>query len=351
MSKTVLVTGADGQDGSLMVDHILKTTDYEVWGTVHSPRIAHGYLSEALNNARFQIIGLDITDQQKVSNLVSVVRPDYYLNFAAQTNVFLSKEIPDHTFQANYLAVVYALKALEVQSMYKEVRFFNAGSSEEFSPADYFPQNEKHPRRSNNPYGISKVLSHALIEQYRSEGFFAIQPYLYNHIGPRSNQKFLPKKVARYIALMRLTWNPKDPYQGPCLQVGNLETTRDWADAQEVVEAIWLALNADTPKDYVISSGQSTSVKNLIDNTFEISGQDVGADWIDNKFITRNHGSVLVETLPDLIRPSEEVALLGDASVIHTDLKWKACKPLYSTMQGMVQAELGYMLDRMHKRK
>ena len=356
MNKKVIVTGVQGQDGSLMVDYLMNKTDYEIYGfgvpTV--PRFSSvDNISQHFMDPRFSFIPLDITNKAHMDQIIAYVKPDYYINFAAQTNVVLSKEKPEETLHVNYFPVLNALDTL--YKVKKDCRYFNAGSSEEFSPAEVFPQNENCKRRFNNPYGISKTLAHHAVEDYRQLGMFAIQPYLYNHIGPRSNPSFFPAKLANFVAAYRVQQDINTPFDPAKpiitnLQVGNINAVRDWTAAEEVIEAIWLALSADVPKDYVIASGKGTSVKKLIEAAIapEIENSkswiDGPSDWYKDTFFLGN--VPFIRSVPEFFRPEEDVPLVGDSTLISNDLGWKASKPVESIIETMINKEI----DRLGKR-
>jgi GDPmannose 4,6-dehydratase len=261
MEKKIIITGVTGQDGSNMVRYLLKNTDYELFGTTRRLSVKNHDNIKDVSNNRFKLIMLDITDQQSINTNVKKIKPDYIINFAAQSFVGESWNTPIHTFTTNTLSVMYFLEA--IREYCPKCRFYSAGSSEEFGDVAYSPQDIHHPLRPRSPYGASKCAARHIVKVYReSYNLFAIHCILFNHEGVRRGKEFVTRKITSNIA--RIKKEIMDGKKVKPFQLGNIYAKRDWSDSEDFVEAVWLMLNMDTPREYVLSSNETHSVKEFV---------------------------------------------------------------------------------------
>lgn len=326
--KTVIITGVSGQDGSLMSDYLLETTPYNIVGgarrlAVHN----HKNVNHLRGHPRFTLVNFDLTDSHSIDKLIAELKPDYFINFAAQSFVKASWDFPAQTLDANTKAIIHILEA--IRKNHPACRFYNAGSSEEFGEVQYTPQDEKHPLCPQSPYGASKASARQYVRVYRkSYNLFAIQGWLFNHEGVRRGKEFVTRKVTSKI--VELYKSIKAPLGAIVpLELGNLDAVRDWSDAEDMVRAIWLMLNNTEPVEYVVSSDECHSIRELVELAFE--GVGIKGEWVgkgvDEKFVTTLYigqaPTTLVRVNPSFYRPAEVEQLRGDSTRIRTELGWK----------------------------
>lgn len=317
----VLITGVTGQDGSNMADYLLRETDLEIYGAIRrisTPNYIN--INDALQSSRFHIVSMDISDQTSVDNVISTVMPDYCVNFAAQSFVGESWSSPELTIDTNTMGV---LRLLESIRKYKpSCRFYSAGSSEEFGDVLYSPQDINHPIRPRSPYGVSKAAARHIVKVYReSYNIYAIHSILFNHEGKRRGKEFVTRKITNGIAAIKKSLDRGDiPIP---LKLGNIYTYRDWGDSEDFVRGVWMMLNTDTPKEYILATGESHSVKEFIDiacryaNIPDTRWEGEGSNTC---LYSRSHPIMVVD--PKLYRPAEVDILLGDATPMR-ELGWK----------------------------
>lgn len=329
--KTVIITGVSGQDGSLMADYLLKITDYNIIGGARRLAVCnHTNFEHLEGNPRFRAVNFDLTDTHAIDKLIFAIRPDYFINLAAQTFVKSSWDFPVQTWETNTTGVLHILEAIRQHC--PRCRFYNAGSSEEFGNVEYSPQDERHPMRPRSPYGASKVAARQLVKVYReSYNLFAIQSWLFNHEGPRRGKDFVTRKISSkvvdlYKSLKKCRFSPIVP-----LELGNLDAMRDWSDAEDCVRAIWLMLNNTYPKEYVVSSGESHCIREFVELAFEgvgIKGQWVGKGvdeiyrYVSGPIPADKIEGTLVKINPALYRPAEVDHLCGNSARIREELGW-----------------------------
>jgi GDPmannose 4,6-dehydratase len=315
-SRTALVTGLTGQDGSYLAE-LLLAHGYRVCGLVRPDR-PHGArtLPPALQG-RVELHRADLLDGPALAEVVRLVRPDEVYNLAAVTFVPASVREPLAVYEFNVLSAARLLDA--VRSECPEARYFQAGSSEMFGNAAASPQNEDTPFRPRSPYGAAKVAVHHLAAAYRAGfGLFACTGILFNHESPRRGPEFVTRKITRGAARVRLGLDTE-------LRLGSLDARRDWGFAGDYVRAMWLMLQQDRPDDYVIGTGVAHTVEEFVALAFA----RVGLDW-------RQH--VVID--PQFVRPPEAVPLIADASRARERLGWRPELPFADLVHQMVDADL-----------
>jgi len=312
---TALITGITGQDGSYLAD-LLLSKGYEVWGMV---RRSSTETFDRIQHIRdkVKIRQADLLDQLSLIRLIEEVQPDEVYNFAAQSFVPTSWEQPVLTAEFDAVGVTRVLEAIRLVN--PKIKFYQASSSEMFGKVREVPQKETTPFYPRSPYGVAKVYGHFITVNYReSYGLFAVSGILFNHESPRRGLEFVTRKVTDGVARIKLGLSDK-------LFLGNLDAKRDWGYAADYVEAVGLMLQQNEPLDYVISSGQSHSVKELVQIAFSY----VGLDW-------EKH----VKVDPKLVRPAEVDILLGDSSLARKNLGWRPKTAFEGLVKMMVDADL-----------
>ena len=334
MNKKIVVTGVTGQDGSHLVDFLLENTDCHVVGCFRRLSVPnYGNIEHHLNNPRFEKVYFDLTDSESIHNVIEKYKPDYFINVAAQSYVAASWEIPVLTWNINATGVLHILEAIRKHSPH--TRFYNAGTSEEFGDVAFSPQDESHPLRPRSPYGAAKAGARHLVKVYReSYNLYAVQGWLFNHEGERRGEEFVTRKITKGVALLR-SFIDKGKKPLP-LQLGNLDSKRDWGHAKDYIEGIWRMVNQEefnpnfkNPKDYVIATGETRSIREFLEKSFEHaevpfkSSEGVEIDGQRIEYFHPETGDPLVCINPKYFRPAEVEILLGNPAAIEKDLQWE----------------------------
>jgi GDPmannose 4,6-dehydratase len=347
--KTVVITGVTGQDGSHMVDFLLKNTDYVIFGGVRRLSVYNHENIKHIKSDRFYLINFDLTDSHAISRTVEKLQPDYFINFAAQSFVASSWDFARQTWQTNSTAVLDILEAIR---LYKpSCRLYQAGSSEEFGNVQYTPQDENHPLKPRSPYGASKAASRQLVKVYReSYNIYAIQGWLFNHEGTRRGEEFVTRKITKNVARIHRAIKSKEEFQP--LELGNIEAKRDWSDAEDFIEGVWMILNQDkynsnydgTPKEYILSSNETHTIREFAEKAFACAGID--GEWIGEKeheVYLSNDKKVLIQINPKFYRPAEVELLLGDSNKARKELNWEPKISFDKLIEKMVKWDLVYL--------
>jgi GDPmannose 4,6-dehydratase len=327
--KTVVITGVTGQDGSHMVDFLLKNTDYLIFGGVRRLSVYNHENIKHIKSDRFHLINFDLTDSHAIARTVEKLQPDYFINFAAQSFVASSWDFAKQTWATNSTSVLDILEAIR---LYKpSCRLYQAGSSEEFGNVLYSPQDENHPLRPRSPYGASKAASRQLIKVYReSYNLYAIQGWLFNHEGPRRGEEFVTRKITKNVARIYYAIKNKEDFKP--MELGNMDAKRDWSDAEDFIEGVWRMLNQDKynkkydgiPKEYVFSSNETHTIKEFVEKAFSIA--KINGSWIgenEHSMYISDENKILVQVNPKFYRPAEVELLLGNSNKAREDLEWK----------------------------
>jgi GDPmannose 4,6-dehydratase len=322
--KKVLITGVTGQDGSNLVRFLLKNTNHEIYGAVRRISVLNHENICDIVDPRFKIIHLDISDQQSIINNIKTIVPDYVVNFAAQSFVGESWNSPIHTFTTNTLSVMYLLEGIREYN--PSCRFYSAGSSEELGDVDYVPQDLKHPLKPRSPYGASKCAARHLVKVYReSYNLFAIHCILFNHEGIRRGKEFVTRKISSNIARIKYEIDNNLPITP--LELGNINAVRDWSDSEDFVEAVWIMLNQEHPREYVLSSNEIHTVKEFIDLTCQYGNLE-NIEWIIDEenplnTVLKSNENIIVKINSNLYRPAEVDLLYGDSTETRLAIGWE----------------------------
>ena len=325
MSKTALITGITGQDGSYLAELLLKK-DYEVHGlirrasTFNTGRLDHIYADPHTPKNRLHLHHGDLADASALSRLIAKIQPDEIYNLAAQSHVRVSFDCPEYTADIDATGTVRLLEAIREVGL--RPKFYQASSSEMFGKVLEVPQRETTPFYPRSPYGAAKVYSYWITVNYReSYGLFACNGILFNHESPRRGETFVTRKITRAVAHIKAGLQDK-------LYLGNLDAKRDWGYAPEYVEAMWLMLQQEQPDDYVIATNETHSVREFL----EIAFGHAGLDW-----------SKYVELDPRYNRPAEVDLLIGDYAKAKARLGWEPKTRFVDLVRLMVDADVALL--------
>jgi GDPmannose 4,6-dehydratase len=320
VSKTALITGITGQDGSYLAE-LLLSKGYNVHGLVrrsssfNTGRIDGIYQDPHESHRRLFLHYGDLTDGVNLVNLLHTVQPDEVYNLGAMSHVKVSFEMPEYTASTDAVGTVRLLEAIRASGL--NCRFYQASTSEMFG-ASPPPQDENTAFYPRSPYGAAKLYSHWVTVNYREAyGLFGVSGILFNHESPRRGETFVTRKITRAVASIKAGLQD-------CLYLGNLDAVRDWGYAPEYVEGMWRMLQHDEPTDYVLATGSGYTVRDFCQFAFE----HAGLDW--EKYVKHD---------PRYERPREVDALIGDASKAHNLRGWKAEKRAPELARIMVEAD------------
>ena len=336
--KTALITGITGQDGSYLAE-LLLSKGYEVFGVVrrsssfNMDRIQHIYQDPHEDDVRLHLLFGDLCDTSSLNCVLEASRPDEIYNLGAQSHVKVSFEIPEYTAEVTGVGVVRLLEATRELGL--ATRFYQASSSELYGRAVESPQRESTPFYPRSPYAAAKAYAFHIVRNYReSYGMFAVNGILFNHESPRRGESFVTRKIT--MAVAEFTAGREAP-----LYLGNLDACRDWGFAGDYVEAMWQMIQADSPQDYVIATGETHSVREFCELAFSIAGIPIAwqGKGVEEQAVDGN-GRVLVRVDPRYFRPAEVERLVGDASKAHRDLGWQPKVRFSELVKMMVESDL-----------
>lgn len=324
--KKALITGITGQDGSYLAELLLEK-GYEVHGITrraslpNTDRIQHLLGKITLHDG-------DLSDSSSIQRIMSIVRPDEVYNLAAQSHVQVSFDVPEYSGDVDALGVLRMLEAIRILGMEKTCRFYQASTSELYGKVEEVPQRETTPFHPYSPYAIAKQYGFWMVKEYREAyGMFAVNGILFNHESERRGENFVTRKITR--AAGRIACGLQDK-----LELGNLDSKRDWGYAKDYVECMWLMLQHDVPEDFVIATGVQHTVREFTTLAFAHNGIEL--EWqgsgLDEKGIDRATGKVLVQVNPAWFRPTDVDNLWGDPTKAKTVLGWNPQKTSYEEL-------------------
>ncbi len=346
--KVIFVTGVTGQDGSFMVDYLLDKTDYFIVGGARRLSIKnHENIRHLEHETRFKLVNFDLSDAHSISKIVEKLKPDYFINLAAQTFVGSSWDFPAQTWECNTTGIIHILEAIRQHK--PSCRFYNAGSSEEYGNIVYSPQDENHPAKPRSPYGASKSAARQLVKVYReSYNLYAIQGLLFNHEGTRRGEEFVTRNITKGVARIKKALLEGKSFEP--IELGNVKAKRDWSDAEDFVDGIWKMMNQVTPNEYVLSSNETHTIAEFVWHAFKAA--DIEGAWhgeaesaefsISTKDAIKYDPvvSVLVKINPKFYRPAEVDLLLGDSTKARKELGWKPETSFEQLVDKMVKNDL-----------
>ena len=315
--KVALITGITGQDGSYLAELLLQK-GYQVHGIVrrssliNTDRIDHIYDSITLHYG-------DLTDSTNLVGIIQKVKPDEIYNLGAQSHVKVSFEMPEYTVDVDGVGTLRVLEAVRLLGMEKNVRIYQASTSELYGLVQETPQRETTPFYPRSPYGCAKIYGYWITKNYREAyGMYACTGILFNHESPRRGETFVTRKITR--GLKAISEGKQN-----VLYLGNLDARRDWGHAKDFVRAMWMMLQQDTPDDYVIATGKQYSVREFVNRSAPYFGFDI--EWYgtgeDEIGIDKNTKKTIIAVNSKYYRPSEVETLLGDATKAKENLGWE----------------------------
>ena len=337
--KKALIFGITGQDGSYLTQLLIKKK-YIVHGVIrrsssfNTARLDKFYQDPHEKNKKLILHYGDVTDAISVSTLIKKIKPNEIYNLAAQSHVAVSFEVPEYTANADAIGVLRILEAIKFHGFEKYTKFYQAGTSEMFGKVRQIPQDENTPFYPRSPYGVAKVYAHWITVNYREAyNIFACNGILFNHESPVRGETFVTRKIV--VALCRIKNGSHKK-----LYLGNLDAKRDWGHAKDYVEAMWKMLQNEKPDDYVISTGETHTVREMIDVAFERigmpltwNGEGIGEYAVDGEGIKR------VVTNERFFRPAEVDVLIGDPKKAVEDMGWKPVVGFEELIQMMVDSD------------
>ncbi len=344
--KTALITGITGQDGAYLA-RLLLAKGYEVHGvkrrssSFNTGRIEDIYQDPHETDPRLHLHYGDLTDSTNLIRIVQEVQPDELYNLAAQSHVQVSFETPEYTANADAIGTLRLLEAIRILKLEEKTRFYQASTSEMFGLVQEVPQRETTPFYPRSPYGAAKLYAYWITINYREAyGLHASNGILFNHESPLRGETFVTRKITRAAAAIALGRQDK-------LYLGNLDAKRDWGHAAEYAKGMWMMLQQDEADDYVLATGETTSVRDFVRWAFEDVGLplEFRGEGVDEKACSTADGRVLVEIDPRYFRPTEVDLLIGDPAKANQKLGWRHETPVRELAREMVEADLKAMRD------
>ena len=344
--KRALITGVTGQDGAYL-SRLLLEKGYVVHGikrrssSFNTGRIEDIYQDPHQPDQRFHLHYGDMTDATNLIRIVQDTQPHEIYNLAAQSHVQVSFETPEYTANADGLGTLRLLEAIRILGLTQKTRFYQASTSELYGLVQEVPQSETTPFYPRSPYGVAKLYSYWITVNYREAyGLHASNGILFNHESPVRGETFVTRKITRAAAAIKLGRQQR-------LYLGNLDAKRDWGHARDYVHGMWLMLQQDEPDDYVLATGECTTVRSFVEWAFEEVGIEL--EWrgegVDEEGICRATGNCLISVDPRYFRPTEVDLLIGDPSKAKRQLGWEHQVPVRELVKEMVREDLAKMAD------
>jgi GDPmannose 4,6-dehydratase len=350
--RVALITGVTGQDGAYLAE-LLLAKGYLVHGirrrssSFNTGRVEHMYQDPHEEKLRFEMHYGDMTDATNLIRIIQETQPTEIYNLAAQSHVQVSFETPEYTANADGLGTLRLLEAIRILGLDKQVRFYQASTSELYGKVQETPQRETTPFYPRSPYAAAKLYAYWITVNYREAyGFHASNGILFNHEGPTRGETFVTRKITRAVAAIELGTQEK-------LYLGNLDAKRDWGHARDFVEGMWLMLQQGEPDDYVLATGETHSVREFVEKAFAHVGTRIawrGAGR-DEQGVDAATGQVRVEIDPRYFRPTEVDLLLGDPTKARTRLGWQHRVSFDDLVREMVEADRIVMRDERRRRE
>jgi GDPmannose 4,6-dehydratase len=353
--KTALITGITGQDGSYLAELLLEK-GYMVHGikrrasSFNTQRIDHIYQDQHIQNVNFKLHYGDLTDSTNIIRIIQEVQPDEIYNLGAMSHVKVSFDSPEYVANVDGLGALRILEAVRILGLEKKTRIYQASTSELYGGLAENKNakglyDENTPFYPRSPYGAAKIYGFWITKNYREAyGMFACNGILFNHESPRRGETFVTRKIT--MAVAAIAHQKQD-----CLYLGNLNAQRDWGHAKDYVEAMWRILQQDTPEDYVIATGQTTSIRDFVrmafseigvELQFEGSNENETAKVVScsNPTYQLEIGKIVVRIDTRYYRPTEVDLLIGDPTKAKTQLGWKPKYDLAAMVKEMVESDL-----------
>ena len=342
--KTALITGITGQDGAYLA-RLLLSKGYRVHGikrrssSFNTDRIDEIYEDPHVPDPHLMLHYGDLTDATNLIRIVQETQPDEIYNLAAQSHVQVSFETPEYTANADGIGTLRLLEAIRILGLEQKTRFYQASTSELYGMVQEMPQRETTPFHPRSPYAVAKLYAYWITVNYREAyGIHASNGILFNHESPLRGETFVTRKITRAAAAIALG-------RQDVLYLGNLDARRDWGHAAEYVRGMWLMVQQDEPDDYVLATGESTSVRQFAEWAF--AGAGIALEWrgsgIEEQGFCKQTGALRVAVDPRYFRPTEVDLLIGDPGKAHKKLGWKHETSVRELVREMVAADLETM--------
>lgn len=326
MMKKALITGITGQDGSYLAEFLLEK-GYEVHGIHRRSSISNmGRIEHILD--KITLHDGDLSDSSSLIRIINIVQPDEIYNLAAQSHVQVSFDVPEYSGDVDALGVLRILEAVRILGLTKKTKVYQASTSELYGKVEEIPQKETTPFHPYSPYAVAKQYGFWITKEYREAyGMFAVNGILFNHESERRGETFVTRKIT--LAAGRIAEGLQDH-----LELGNMDSLRDWGYAKDYVECMWMILQHDTPEDFVIATGEQHTVRDFTEKAFAVNGMKIRWEGtgVDEKGYDAETGKLLVSVNPQWFRPTDVDNLWGDPTKAKTVLGWNPQKTSYEEL-------------------
>ena len=326
MSKVALITGITGQDGSYLAEFLLEK-GYEVHGITRRASLSNTARIDHILD-KITLHDGDLSDSSSLIRVISLVQPDEIYNLAAQSHVQVSFDVPEYSGDVDALGVLRILEACRILGLTKKTKFYQASTSELFGKVEEVPQRETTPFHPYSPYAVAKQYGYWITKEYREAyGMFAVNGILFNHESERRGENFVTRKIT--LAAGRIAEGLQDH-----LELGNMDSRRDWGYAKDYVECMWMILQHHTPEDFVIATGEQHTVRDFTEKAFAANGMTIRweGEGLDEKGYDAETGKLLVSVNPQWFRPTDVDNLWGDPTKAKTVLGWNPQKTSYEEL-------------------
>ncbi len=326
MPKVALITGITGQDGSYLAEFLLEK-GYEVHGITRRASLSNTARIDHILD-KIKLHDGDLSDSSSLIRIISIVQPDEIYNLAAQSHVQVSFDVPEYSGDVDALGVLRILEACRILGLTKKTKFYQASTSELFGKVEEVPQRETTPFHPYSPYAVAKQYGFWITKEYREAyGMFAVNGILFNHESERRGENFVTRKIT--LAAGRIAEGLQDH-----LELGNMDSLRDWGYAKDYVECMWMILQHETPEDFVIATGEQHTVRDFTEKAFAANGMTIRweGEGIDEKGYDAETGKLLVSVNPQWFRPTDVDNLWGDPTKAKTVLGWNPQKTSYEEL-------------------
>ena len=326
--KKALITGITGQDGSYLAEFLLEK-GYEVHGIVRRASVSNtARIDHLLEKHAVTLHEGDLTDTSSLTNIIAKVQPDEVYNLAAQSHVGISFDVPEYSGDVDAIGVLRILESVRMLGLARKTKVYQASTSELYGKVEEVPQKETTPFHPYSPYAVAKQYGFWIVKEYREAyGMFAVNGILFNHESERRGENFVTRKIT--LAAGRIAEGLQDH-----LELGNMDSLRDWGYAKDYVECMWMIMQHDTPEDFVIATGEQHTVRDFTERAFRANG--IRIRWegtgVDEKGYDAATGKLLVSVNPAWFRPTDVDNLWGDPTKARTVLGWNPQKTTYAEL-------------------
>ena len=328
MSKVALITGITGQDGSYLAEFLLEK-GYEVHGITRRASISNtARIDHLIAKNAITLHDGDLSDSSSLIRIIGLVQPDEIYNLAAQSHVQVSFDVPEYSGDVDAIGVLRILEAVRILGLTQKTKIYQASTSELFGKVEEVPQRETTPFHPYSPYAVAKQYGFWIVKEYREAyNMFAVNGILFNHESERRGENFVTRKIT--LAAGRIAEGLQDH-----LELGNMDSLRDWGYARDYVECMWMILQHDTPEDFVIATGEQHTVRDFTEKAFAANGMQIRweGEGVDEKGYDAETGKLLVSVNPQWFRPTDVDNLWGDPTKAKTVLGWNPQKTSYEEL-------------------